>query len=181
AIAWVGIGACITGALHEDGLADTCDGLWGGWTRDRRLTIMKDSHIGTYGVLALICTSALKISALSIILPLSPWAVMGVMAVSRACMVPPMGLLPNARDTGLSHSVGRPTQPVWITAVILAALIALCTSGWIVLIPMALTTAGIGWIAAHKIGGQTGDVLGAIQQISEMAGLVTLAVVLSPA
>ena len=74
---WLGLGATIaaaltlgalafmTGGLHEDGLADSADGLWGGWTRERRLEIMKDSQIGAYGVLALVFTITLRVLALS--------------------------------------------------------------------------------------------------------------------
>jgi hypothetical protein len=114
----VGTQAMVTGALHEDGLADSADGLWGGWDKTRRLAIMKDSHIGTYGVLALILVMLLRWTALAALFAQgTPWAALiAAGALSRAPMAVLMAALPNARGTGLSHSVGRPDGVTAATA-----------------------------------------------------------------
>ncbi|MCP3369491.1 adenosylcobinamide-GDP ribazoletransferase, partial [Bradyrhizobium cajani] len=102
--------ALITGALHEDGLADTADGLGGGRTRERKLEIMRDSRIGTYGVCALILTFGLRWSALATIA--NPWAVTLALcaahAAARAGVPAFMSLVPPARPDGLSASAGQP-------------------------------------------------------------------------
>ncbi|WP_415402406.1 adenosylcobinamide-GDP ribazoletransferase [Tateyamaria sp. SN3-11] len=95
----------LTGAMHEDGLADTADGLWGGHDRDRRLEIMKDSRMGAYGVLALIVVMGLRWLGLTEV----TWTgLITAAVVSRAMMPPLMLALPHARMSGLSHSVGAP-------------------------------------------------------------------------
>ncbi len=176
--------AMLTGAMHEDGLADTADGLWGGWDKARRLEIMKDSHIGSYGVLALILVTLARWSALSAILATgSPWgAIIAVAALSRAAMAVLMAWLPNARASGLSALVGRPTAKVAWAAVGLAGLICLVLTGWHAFGMAAFAgfvCLGLGLIARAKIGGQTGDILGASQQLAEAAALCALAAGLS--
>ena len=171
-----------TGALHEDGLSDTVDGLWGGWSKSRRLEIMKDSRIGAYGVIALILAYLLRWQALTIIFGTSIWAALiAVAMLSRASMVPLMTLLPNARDAGLSQTVGRPSFNTALTAVAIAALISLVLlqlKGLLLILAAAIAATLCARIAKSKIGGQTGDILGATQQISEIAMLLTLAAVL---
>ncbi|MEM7320238.1 MAG: adenosylcobinamide-GDP ribazoletransferase [Pseudomonadota bacterium] len=168
-----------TGAMHEDGLADTADGLWGGADRDRRLEIMKDSHIGTYGVLALILSVLLRVTAISILIPTTGFAPVLAGAIwSRALMPPVMAGLPHARSSGLSHSVGYPPLPCWATGLGLGfALMVLLTGissiGPALLAAMAAGT--VAWIARLKIGGQTGDILGATQQAAEIVFLLALA------
>lgn len=163
-----------TGAMHEDGLADTADGLWGGFTRDRRLEIMKDSRIGAYGVLALIFITGLRWVALA---TAGPVALIASATASRAAMPLLMAHMPHARDTGLSHSVGRPHRApanlgLGITAVTLFLLYGL--TGVILMCLAALPVYGLARIARAKIGGQTGDILGASQQIAELALLLLL-------
>ncbi len=169
-----------TGALHEDGLSDSADGLWGGWDTARRLEIMKDSRIGAYGVIALVLGLGLRWQALTVLLDTAPWATLLVAAViSRASMVPMMAALPNARATGLSQSVGRPAVQTALLACLIAAVISLILLGFSALIVIAVTaliTLGCAWIAKAKIGGQTGDILGATQQLTEIAVLLTLTV-----
>lgn len=170
----------VTGAMHEDGLADTADGFWGGFERARRLEIMKDSHIGTYGVLALILSLGLRWAALTAVLPhFGPWAVVAVAALSRAGMPVLMLSLPNARDTGLAHRVGTPSRRPALVGIALAGLIALALLGTGPAI-LCLFTCGLGLVGLHylaqaKIAGRTGDVLGAAQQIGEILCLLTLA------
>ncbi|WP_296373561.1 adenosylcobinamide-GDP ribazoletransferase [Yoonia sp.] len=177
----LGAGVVLTGAMHEDGLADTADGLWGGWDRARRLAIMKDSHIGTYGVIALALTLLIRWLALTALIASgSHWAALiGAAALSRGGMVVLMGAMPNARDTGLSHHVGRPsTATIWL-AVAIAGVIGLVTTGFGVVLMAALAVLLCGMIAKAKIGGQTGDILGATQQMTEIT--VLLAVVAASA
>lgn len=169
----------VTGALHEDGLADTADGLWGGWDKARRLEIMKDSRIGAYGVIALVVTLLLRWICLSVLLAQRDWvyALVAVAVVSRAPMVVLMAVMSNARGAGLSQSVGRPTPATAGLAVGLAMVAALLCLGWSGLVLCAfaaIATACCGAIAQRKIGGQTGDILGASQQISEITLLIVL-------
>jgi adenosylcobinamide-GDP ribazoletransferase len=172
--------AMVTGALHEDGLADSADGLWGGWDKARRLAIMKDSHIGTYGVLALILVTLLRWTALAALFAQgTPWAALiAAGALSRAPMAVLMAALPNARGTGLSHSVGRPDGVTASYGVALALLIGAVALGWQGLglaLLAALTAAAVALIARARIGGQTGDILGATQQLCEAVVLTSLA------
>lgn len=168
----------ITGAMHEDGLADTADGFWGGWTWDRRLEIMKDSVIGTYGVLALILAIGLRWSALASLDPglLVP-ALVAADTLSRAVLPVMMTCLPNARDGGLSASVGRPSGSVSAVALGLGVGVLGLMVGaafWLSLIAALLGALSIAVLAQGRIGGQTGDVLGATQQIAQI--LVVLGV-----
>lgn len=171
--------ALLTGGLHEDGLSDTADGFFGGWTRERRLEIMKDSRVGSYGVLALLLVTLARWSALTALLVHGGYweALVVVGALSRAPMGLMMALLPNARGAGLSHATGRPSGRVALVGAALALAIALSLSGPGVLI-LALNalvaTMLVAMIALRRIGGQTGDVLGATQQLVELALLATL-------
>lgn len=171
----------LTGAMHEDGLADTADGLWGGWTKERRLAIMKDSHIGTYGALAIGFTLLLRGVLLTTLISDGAYVAGLIMAamISRASMVGILAYLPNARDTGLSQAYGKPSGLGVVLAglLCLAAALALVPSSaiWIIL---AATGAAVvcGIIAKAKIGGQTGDIVGATQQVTEIVVLSTLLV-----
>ena len=191
---WLGFGAgasavvaltiliVATGALHEDGLADSFDGLWGGWTRERRLEIMRDSRIGTYGVIALVLSIVARWTAISALIAagsdLAVAALFIAAATSRAAMTATMVLLPNARDDGLSKLTGRPSNEVATASVGIAGLVAVALGGWSVL--FVVPGVGIiawGWarVAKSRIGGQTGDILGASQQLCEITALLVLA------
>ncbi len=174
-----------TGAMHEDGLADSADGLWGGWTPARRLEIMRDSHIGTYGVLALIVSVGVKWALLvSLIEGNVIWpAMIASAALGRAGMVGLMTALPFARQDGLAHSVGRPAASTAIIAGLLSAGVVVLTigpaAGLVSAIAAVAALIGTGWLAHRKIGGQTGDILGAGQQLAEIAALAALVVALT--
>ncbi|MGB1235933.1 MAG: adenosylcobinamide-GDP ribazoletransferase [Planktomarina sp.] len=171
--------ACFaTGAMHEDGFADVLDGFWGGWDRARRLEIMKDSHIGVYGVLGLIIVIGLKVQLYAAIMQSTPWAILGIFALSRAVMVGVMVWVPNARGAGLSHSVGVPSSNTAWIALGLGGLTVLIFGSVLSGIAVLASAVCMVAIAKAKIGGQTGDVLGATQNISEIAGLIVLAAVL---
>ncbi len=166
----------VTGAMHEDGLADVFDGFWGGTTPERRLEIMRDSQIGTYGVLALVLVCALKVSAFAVLLESAPAALIAAAALSRSTMPVLMHKLAHARKDGLSHSVGRPEGGVTLLGVGIGALFAvLCLglAGLFALLVAGAIGAICAFVAKRKIGGQTGDVLGATQQISEISILLT--------
>ena len=177
------LGAMLTGGLHEDGLSDTADGLYGGWTKARRLEIMKDSRVGSYGVLALVLVTLARWSALTAVLVHDgDWgghwaALVATGALSRAPMALVMALLPNARGEGLSHATGRPSPATALVALALAGAIAALLTGWAA-VPLAFATLGVAILLAalalRKIGGQTGDILGASQQLAEVACLAVL-------
>ena len=174
----------ITGALHEDGLADTADGLGGGRTPDRKLDIMRDSRIGTYGACALILSVALRWSALAAIgKPGSVAAALSVShAAARAALPMFMWLVPPARSDGLSAGVGQPSRQSAMIAISLGALCliyGLGPSGAIIgMILLALVGLIMGWLAISHVAGQTGDILGAMEQIGEITIVLTAAALL---
>ena len=173
----------LTGALHEDGLADTVDGLGGGRDRERKLEIMRDSRVGSYGVLALLIALGLRAAALTVLLGGAPAMVLGAMvaahAVSRAGLPAIMHGLDPARPGGLAASAGKPDLPVVQAAAVLGLLIALAGLGWwrglAAVILGAGAMAGTAMLARRQIGGYTGDVLGAAQQAAEVAVLLVAA------
>lgn len=175
----VGTQIAMTGAMHEDGLADSLDGLWGGWDRTRRLEIMKDSRIGAYGVIGLVLSLILRWQIWALVIASGPvlGPVLAITALSRVPMVMLMWALPQARKDGLSRAVGRPTGATLALAAGLGLIIALCAVGWAAMslaIGMSVTTLIWGLIARAKIGGQTGDILGAAQQWATLVGLCLL-------
>ncbi|MDO5612224.1 MAG: adenosylcobinamide-GDP ribazoletransferase [Paracoccus sp. (in: a-proteobacteria)] len=169
-----------TGGLHEDGLADYADAT-GGTTRERRLEIMRDSRIGSYGVLALLISVGLRVAAMAVVAPL---ALIGVAMISRAGMVVAMRALPPARADGLGHAARRPPRGAVAAALLLGLAGLLLTTGGqgallaLICLAMQALTA---WRAVRLIGGQTGDVLGTIQQTGEIAALIALMALTSPA
>lgn len=173
------VSAVLTGALHEDGLADTVDGFFGGHTPERRLAIMKDSHIGSFGALALMLGVLIRWSALAGLIGGGHWGVIiAAGALSRVPMAAIMAALPNARGAGLSHQVGRPSARAAMLAAGLAMALALACTEWVALamgVAVAAAATGTAALAKAKIGGQTGDVLGAAQQTSEIAALLVAA------
>lgn len=172
--------ALATGALHEDGLADSADGLWGGGTRERRLEIMRDSRIGSYGGLALVLTVLLRWSALSAILAEgSVWGpLVAAGALSRWPLAAILWALPPAREGGLSRMVGRPdgrTLALSGAVGLALALLAIGPAALDAAIMVVVVAALWGWAARARLGGQTGDICGAAQQLAEIAVLLTLA------
>lgn len=166
-----------TGALHEDGLADVADGFWGGATPARRLEIMKDSAIGSYGTLALILSLGLRGAALISLTDHLAIALLTSAILSRGAMVAIMHALPPARPNGLSAQTGRPSLETVLIALGLSAVLTLLLIGWSafwLLLITGLAGVFVAKIALAKINGQTGDVLGASQQIIEIAMLISL-------
>ncbi|MDB5406828.1 MAG: adenosylcobinamide-GDP ribazoletransferase [Rhodospirillales bacterium] len=170
----------VTGGLHEDGLADTADGFGGGADRERKLAIMRDSRSGAYGVMALIFSLGLRVAALAALtVPEAGLALIAAHAVSRAAMPLLMRFLAPSRPDGLGASAGQPDEAAqaWCLAIaVVVALLCLGLSGGIAaLVAAAIAVAAIGTLAQRQIGGHTGDVLGAAQQMAEIAVLLTVA------
>jgi adenosylcobinamide-GDP ribazoletransferase len=167
-----------TGCLHEDGLADTADGFGGGTTREQKLAIMRDSHIGAYGVCALILALLFRVCALASFPDshLAAWALIASHGAARAAMPGLMFLLPPARSDGLSFDAGRPPGKGVAAAAFLGFLIlAFCLHpgrGIVALIFLLVVVALLAWLSRSQIEGQTGDVLGAVEQVSEIAILL---------
>ena len=171
------ISVLATGGLHEDGLADLADGFGGGHTRARKLEIMRDSRIGSYGTLALILSVGMRWQALAVVAAVSPVsavsAIIAVAMISRAGLPAIMVAMPPARDDGLGRSAsgGDWTSAAIAAAIGAAAAMVLLRPGMglgAALVAMVVL-AGLGALALRQIGGQTGDVLGAGQQVSEIA------------
>jgi adenosylcobinamide-GDP ribazoletransferase len=178
----------LTGGLHEDGLADTADAFGGGSTRERCLEIMKDSRIGTYGVLALIVTLALKATALSGVDPLTAAkAVIAGFAGARAAAVLALA--------GLSYAGGEVAKSSRTTSEmtgneIAVTVVTALIFGFLCLSPLVFLASAVfagvaativALIAHQKIGGYTGDVLGAVEQIYETAFfIIAVAIIAGP-
>ncbi|RDJ23103.1 adenosylcobinamide-GDP ribazoletransferase [Bosea caraganae] len=172
-----------TGAFHEDGLADTADGLFGGTTPERRLEIMKDSRVGSYGAMALGLSLLLRVTALAAILQAAGgWAaaaaILAAAPWSRSEGVRLLAGEAAARSSGASAAVGRPAMVTAGIASALALALGLAATLAAGLPPLGLALglvlAGLAvtWLAQlarRLIGGQTGDIIGAAQQISEIA------------
>jgi adenosylcobinamide-GDP ribazoletransferase len=177
----VGAGIAVTGAFHEDGLADAADGFGGGRTREEKLAIMRDSRHGTFGILALLFGVGLRAAALlSIGEPIhAALALVAAHAASRGALPLLMRLLPPARSDGLGAMAGRPGIWVAVAAPALGAAIALALLGpltgaaSLALSGLALALAAL--FAKRQIGGYTGDVLGFFQQIGEILMLLAAA------
>ena len=176
----LGAGAALTGALHEDGLADVGDGFGGDRDRAAKLAIMRDSRLGTYGALVLLVGFSAKLAALA---SLPAATVVPSLIVAHAlgrAALPVLAIsLPFARDDGLGQSAGRPEMTTAVTAVVIAVVIALlCLTAKEALLAIMATAAGaaaMGGLAWRQIGGVTGDVFGAAEQVVETAVLVMLA------
>ncbi|MEO1656991.1 MAG: adenosylcobinamide-GDP ribazoletransferase [Pseudomonadota bacterium] len=173
----VAAGLLVTGGFHEDGLADTFDGIGGGLTREKALLIMKDSRLGTYGTLALVIVIALKVSAL-LSLPVGIAASALVMAhgLSRLSSVLVIATSTYVRDDGTGKPVAEGASRGSLFVASLTG--ALAVAGWAAVLPATpllygLTGVVIGHVAMRgfferKLGGYTGDTLGAVQQASEI-------------
>lgn len=185
------LASLLTGGLHEDGLADSADGLFGGRDREHALTIMKDSRIGSFGVIALIASFGIRSAALYALLSaqgavIASTAVIASAAFSRALMVWHWAHLPPARPNGTAVAMGQPQQ----AAVRMALAIGLALSLPLLFAGLALGAAALALLASaavafvfsryvsQKLGGHTGDTIGATQQITEMALLAALVIAL---
>jgi len=177
----LGAMAFLTGGLHHDGMADFADGIGGGRDRAHCLEIMRDSRIGSYGALTLIFMIALTASALSNFGHGAPFFLFLFIAVSsRLAMLAVLDLLPPARDDGLGRHAHRKGPNAWIPGSIVLISIGLLAEQalWASLIGVAVAAFFISALAFKRIGGQTGDVLGAVQLTSECSGWLIAAALL---
>ncbi len=178
----------VSGGLHEDGLADCADGFGGGATRERKLAIMRDSRVGAYGALAIGFSLVLRMTAVAALgerggLGLAMAGLAAAAAASRGLGLMPLALLPPARADGLGHGTGRLPNAVFPAASALALALGLvipASAG--VPLPRAALALGLAALAAaattglarRQLGGVTGDVAGACQQLCEAALLLGL-------
>ncbi|BAB48774.1 adenosylcobinamide-GDP ribazoletransferase [Mesorhizobium japonicum] len=173
-----------TGCLHEDGLSDVADGFGGGKSRGRKLDIMRDSRIGAYGAMALALSLLIRWNVLSELVDPTQalFALVAAHAASRGVLGAFMHLLPPARSDGLSAGAGAVSLETAIAGAVLGAipLLLLGAGGAIAaLILLGLLFAAFHALCLNQIGGQTGDTIGALQQVSEIAVLLVASVALS--
>jgi adenosylcobinamide-GDP ribazoletransferase len=178
-------GMAATGCLHEDGLADTADGF-GGDGRERKLEIMRDSRLGTYGACALLISLLLRWTAVASIADggAVALALVAAHAAARAPLPVVMAFVPPARGDGLAASTGAPPHGAVAAAGLLGALaLVLClgptaaVAALILVVAAAVVTASV---TTKAIGGHTGDVLGALEQINEILVLLVAATLARP-
>ncbi len=185
--------AFVTCAFHEDGLADTADGFGGGATRERRLVIMKDSLIGSFGASALILGFLLRIGGLAAVIDRSSVAQSCVAfllaaSLSRVAGLAVVALAPPARMEGAAYAAGQLDLSAYVrSCLVLFAVLAVLglpffpISGLTAIVAVsAFVVYGLTSLSVRLIGGQTGDVAGAAQQLSEAACFLILAIFLRP-
>jgi adenosylcobinamide-GDP ribazoletransferase len=183
--------AIITGCFHEDGLADACDGLWGGMTPERRLEIMKDSRIGAYGAAGLALSFLIRFAALTELFrlmgPFAGIAIPAIASFSRAISLVPAALLQPAATRGLAALAPMPGKKALALPLLIGGaafggtslLLDLAPALWMAIVPLALVLTLALSLMHRKIGGFTGDLLGATQQLAEIALLLTVAAAIS--
>lgn len=182
AVAAVLATVAVTGAVHEDGLADTADGLWGGATPARRLEVMRDSRLGTYGTVALMADLSLRTALL---VPLDLAGVARVLAaghvIGRAAPLLLAAWLPAARPGGQGERLGPPAPGGAVLAGSVVVVAAVAAAGWWAPLVVGGAVAAVGALrraARRRIGGVTGDVHGAAVQVTGLAAAATVAALL---
>lgn len=179
------LGLLVTGCFHEDGLADIADAFVGGWTRDDRLRILKDPRHGTYGVTAIVASIALRVAALGALVSSGPRAAfvgaVSAHAIARSAAVSTMLVATSATGEGLGADyVTRMRRGASVIGIMMAVLVSAVLGGWWVAVALGIavvfTVAMTRW-SKHKIGGFSGDVLGAIEQVVEIGILIALSIV----
>jgi adenosylcobinamide-GDP ribazoletransferase len=183
AIAATAFSLLLTGCFHEDGFADACDGLGGGSTRERTLEIMRDSRLGTYGTAGLTMMLAGKVACLaSLPLHAVPFILVAAHAASRASSIVVLATAPYVRDHGTGKPVSEGMQATDLPLPLATAALALIPAAFA--LGLDATLAGVfGLTLGHilmrrrferRLGGYTGDCLGAVQQCSEIGFLLGL-------
>lgn len=170
-IVWV----ALTGGLHLDGLADCCDGLFASVSAERRLEIMKDPHMGTFGAVGLILVLFLKAATLASLTSDSSLSILLAASLARWCILP-MGLLPLARPSGMGADFAsgfRRSFIFWGAIIPLVIAIILGTRGILSIVTGLVATAFVLWLAKSRIGGVTGDVFGMVVEVVETVVLLT--------
>jgi len=170
-----------TGGFHEDGLADTADGIGGGSTPEKRLLIMKDSRIGSFGALALVASVGLRVGAVAQLAEpgLVAAALIVASVLGRAAMPGVVLLSSPARPGGLGAALGAlPRGRVTIgcgIAVLLCLVLARPHAALEAMLATLVAAAAMAWLGARSLGGYTGDTLGATEQLAECVVLLLLA------
>ena len=178
AVIAVAVDAALTGFLHLDGLADSADGLLPPVDRARRLAIMAAPDVGAFGVAALVVVLVARVAALAAVAP-DVALVAGLWAATRAGMAVTMALVPYARTGGIAEGfAGRSAAPAAVTAVAGLAVVVAALGGWAG--PVTALAAAGGFVAVvalavRRVGGYTGDVLGAAGVVAETVGLIVAA------
>jgi adenosylcobinamide-GDP ribazoletransferase len=169
----------LTGGLHLDGLMDTCDGLFGGNTRERKLEIMQDSRVGSFGVLAGVCILLIKFALFaSLTIHALPLALLIAMPSARWSMVVALRIFPSARPTGLGAAFHRAvtTQRLIITGIVSLVIVLVVGQlfGLIAWFVATATSLILGFWMTRSLGGLTGDTYGAIEEVTECIVLLLL-------
>ena len=181
AVLTVAAAVALTGAMHEDAMADTCDGLGGGQDREAKLLLMRDSQIGTYGAVGLTLALLARVAALAALAEPGPVlaALVAAETGSRAIVVLVATELAPARSDGLAASLQRPERRRALAPALVAVAVAVFTlgpaAGLGALVVGGLAALALAALARKQLGGHTGDVLGAVQQVSLIAMLFTAA------
>ena len=177
-VAALAVWVALTGGLHLDGLADCCDGLLASTSVERRLEIMKDPHIGAFGVIGLILVLLLKAAALASITPEVSIGILLAGTLARWCLLP-AGRLPLARPSGMGADFAaglRPAFIAWGTVIPLGIVIFLGLRGVFAALAGLGTAALVVWFAMSRIKGVSGDVFGMVVEVVEVAVLLALIV-----
>jgi adenosylcobinamide-GDP ribazoletransferase len=164
----------LTGGLHLDGLADCCDGLLASTSVERRLEIMKDPHVGAFGVIGLILVLMLKAAALASLSPASSPGILLAATLARWCILP-AGMIRLARPSGMGADFAqgfRRSFLVWGVILPLAIAILLGVRGVLSAIAGLVAAALVLWLAKSRIGGVTGDVFGMVVEVVETVVLI---------
>lgn len=168
----------MTGALHVDGLGDTFDGMFGGRTKDRKLEIMADPRTGAFGVSVIALAFLIRWAVISSLDPGSDWSLLVVAAaLSRGAVAVVVVYFPYVRSGGIGSTYSNGSRLIVPTAVITAVVVAVVFGSVVALIAAAaamVTGVGIALYSRRMIGGVTGDIYGAIVELSEIAALLTL-------
>jgi adenosylcobinamide-GDP ribazoletransferase len=188
ALLTIAISILVSGGFHEDGLSDFWDGLGGGKTKEDKLTIMRDSRVGTYGALALYISLSLQTALLTSLyqyagLGMVAGALVGAEITARGAIALPVALLEPAREDGLGRSLTDLSRNTLIIGVLIAIIVPaglLGLPGIALAAGAAVGAAFITLLAGHFLEGYTGDVLGATVTTARLAGLGALALLVTP-
>lgn len=174
-------GVLLTGALHEDGLADTADALGSGATGEEALRILRDPRLGTYGVIAVVVSLVWRVLTLASLPP--AWALGGLVlahALGRSAAVVLAAIAEPARADGLGRAAVLEIRPVDTSVATISALVigSVAAGVWLVPVVVLAALSFLFWrgLATRRLGGVTGDVLGACEQVVEILALTTVAV-----
>jgi adenosylcobinamide-GDP ribazoletransferase len=170
--------AALTGMLHLDGLADAADGLLPPVDRSRRLAIMATPDIGAFGATALVLALAIRVASLAAVAP-DPLLLAGLWAGSRAAMALTLAVVPYARERGAASGFVRPRVTALLVGLCVALVVTVLAGGGVAgiagAVGLAAGFAAVVALAVRRVGGYTGDALGAAGVVAETVGLLAVA------